>query len=139
MDPMIRELRHAIYSSRQEFNHFRQVLVNAVMTTDLDLHNDDANSTRSIRWGTAFYNESQEEETAESAEVTAGMSLSQATSASASTSSSRKKCNFDRKATLVLQCIMQVSIISFTMRHWYVFQKWNTASKSCVKHNSRSE
>jgi 3'5'-cyclic nucleotide phosphodiesterase len=28
MDSMFCELRHAIYSSRQEFDHFRQVLVN---------------------------------------------------------------------------------------------------------------
>jgi hypothetical protein len=42
---------------------------------------------------------------------------------------------------LVLECIMQESIISFTMQHWHVYRKWNERSfqESCRAYQQERE
>ncbi|CAB9499073.1 Receptor-type guanylate cyclase gcy [Seminavis robusta] len=116
MDPMFGELRSTIYSTREEFEHFRQVLVNAVMATDMN--NVGVNEARVLRWEKAFYKESNKDKVDE-------LPSEDATNLSASTNSFKKKFNLDRKATAMMESIMQASSISSNMQHWHVFRKWN--------------
>ena len=52
MHEQFRELRRVIYVNEEEFRHFRQLLVNAVMATDI--MDKDANVGRRERWKNAF-------------------------------------------------------------------------------------
>ena len=113
MDPMFNELRSAIYADRDEFLHFRQIVINAVVATDI--FDENANIARNKRWEKAFYRESTKARTSDA---------TVATCSTAEVSNSRKKIA-DQKATLMIDCIMQASDICNTMQHWHLFQKWN--------------
>ena len=34
--------------------------------------------------------------------------------------------DLDRKATIVIEHIIQASDVSHTMQHWHVYQRWNS-------------
>ena len=90
-------LRNAIYRTEEERQRFRQLVVNSVMATDI--MDKDLNQQRNKRWEGAFCTESHEEE---SQNVTA-----------------------NRKATVVIEHLIQASDVVHTMQHWHVYRKWN--------------
>uniref|UniRef100_A0A7S2Y8F3 PDEase domain-containing protein n=1 Tax=Entomoneis paludosa TaxID=265537 RepID=A0A7S2Y8F3_9STRA len=99
MDGRFKDLRACIYTNEQELARFRQLIVNAVMATDIA--DKELKKLRESRWDQAF---------AESAPV-AALDMDQIDS--------------DRKATIVFEYIIQASDVAHTMQHWHTYQKFN--------------
>ena len=106
MDPSFNELRAAIYTSREEYRHFRQVVVNAVVSTDL--FDNELNEKRQMRWDLAF--------PASSHDV-------KMTPAPESSIVGLKHLE-DLQATVVIEYMVQASDVAHTMQHWHVYRKW---------------
>ena len=103
MDPAFADLRACIYTNESERDRFRQLVVNIVMATDI--MDKDLKALRNDRWAKAF------DET---------LSLSALFNAE-----SAAKQSVDRKATIVIEHLIQASDVSHTMQHWHVYRKWN--------------
>jgi hypothetical protein len=89
-------LRALLFTSESEMRHFRQLLVNSLMGTDI--FDETLRAGRQARWSRAF---------GESGPGASGASCP------------------DRRATVVLEHLIQASDVSHTMQHWHVFRKWN--------------
>jgi len=105
-----KELRQAIYTNQEEYTRFRALLVNAVMATDI--MDKDLKVLRNQRWSNAFD----------------GATTTTTTPSSSSLNHYRnansKSCS-DRKATIVMEHMIQVSDVAHTCEHWTVYRKWN--------------
>jgi class 3 adenylate cyclase len=100
MEPAYVDLRNCIYQSQKELDRFRHLIVNAVMATDIADREQAA--FRKKRWEKAFSGDD------------ASGSLSE---------SSEEAVN--RKATIVIEHLIQASDVAHTMQHWHVYLKWN--------------
>jgi hypothetical protein len=89
------DLRRCIYQTESEFKRFRQLVVNAVMATDI--MDKDLKQIRNSRWEKAF-DGNQEEHSEEAA---------------------------NRKATIVIEYLIQASDVAHMMQHWHIYRKWN--------------
>ena len=96
-----RPLVTLICPSEIELARLRQLVVNAVMATDI--MDPDLKKLRNDRWDRAFAEDN----------------LSVVTTATKSTN------NINRKATIVIEHLIQASDVSHTMQHWRVYTKWN--------------
>lgn len=94
MEPGFYDLRRCIYSDETELKRFRQVVVNSVLSTDID--DAELQSLRMHRWEKTF--------------------------SSGAYKITREDVN--RKATIVLEHLMQASDIFHTMQPWIVYEKW---------------
>jgi len=90
------DLRACIYQNESDLLRFRQLVVNTVMATDIA--DKELQTLRKKRWETAF-----SEEPSKSNETT----------------------NIDRKATIVIEHLIQASDVSHTMQHWHIYKSWN--------------
>jgi class 3 adenylate cyclase len=97
MDDKYRNLRACIYSTEHELKRFRELLVDAVMATDIA--DKELQTLRKCRWADAFHKE-----------LTPG---------------AIDKLDMDRKATIVFEHIIQASDVSHCMQHWHTYQKFN--------------
>eukprot|EP00980_Cylindrotheca_fusiformis_P001925 scaffold437_cov111-Cylindrotheca_fusiformis.AAC.23 len=93
-------LRACIYQTEEDLRRFRQLVVNTVMATDIV--DKELQALRKARWETAFHNVD-----------LAVQSWDDGTESE------------DRKATIVIEHLIQASDVSHTMQHWYVYKKWN--------------
>lgn len=89
------DLRDCIYSNESEFRRFRQLMVNLIIATDI--FDKQLNGLRVKRWNMAF-NKGRKNDNAE---------LS------------------NRKATIVVEYLIQASDVAHTMQHWEIYKKWN--------------
>jgi hypothetical protein len=96
MEPRFSDLRNCIYQNTPELKRFRQLLVNTVLATDI--FDSELQSLRKNRWEKAF-----------------NTKLDQ----------SDKQLVVNRKATIVIEHLIQASDIAHTMQHWHIYQKWN--------------
>jgi class 3 adenylate cyclase len=96
METRFDEFRRCIFQSDSEKQRFRQLLVNAVIATDIA--DRELSTWRKNRWDKVFHQES-------------GVTDKETISA--------------RKATIVFEYIIQASDVAHTMQHWHVYQKWN--------------
>ena len=94
------DLRHAIYSNEQELKRFRQLLVNIVLATDIA--DKELKAARNDRWAKAFSGDK-----------------------NPSTKKEDSNLAVNRKATIVLEHIIQASDVAHTMQHWHIYKKWN--------------
>jgi 3'5'-cyclic nucleotide phosphodiesterase len=94
--PEYGDLRSAIFGTETELRRFRQLLVNSIIATDI--FDKDLSTLRKNRWNKAFF------------ETTSDDSSREAKS---------------RKATIVIEHLIQASDVAHTMQHWHVYQKWN--------------
>jgi hypothetical protein len=96
MDDTFADLRRCIYVNEGELLHFRQLVVNVVLATDI--MDKELKTLRNKRWDLAF-------------------------------SEQRKDCSAEedtnRKATIVLEHLIQASDVAHTMQHWLIYRKWN--------------
>lgn len=101
MSDNFRDLRACIYSDEQELKRFRQVVVNIVLATDI--FDKKLKALREGRWSKAF---------AETIPILdlGPIDIHEGT---------------NRKATIVLEHIIQASDVSHTMQHWHVYIRWN--------------
>jgi 3'5'-cyclic nucleotide phosphodiesterase len=98
MDDEFKDLRKAIYQTDEELCRFRNLVVNSVMATDImDM---ELKKARNIRWDRAF--DCSEERRSES-----------------------HRDMVNRKATIVIEHLIQASDVAHTMQHWHVYRKWN--------------
>ena len=96
MDESYVDLRRAIYHDETEFKRFRQLVVNSVMATDI--MDKDLKTLRNNRWDKAF------------TEINENEDVYRAT---------------NRKATIVIEHLIQASDVAHTMQHWHIYRKWN--------------
>lgn len=95
MNPDYKDLRDCIYSNESEFRRFRQLVVNMIIATDL--FDRQLNELRTKRWDMAFNKKRYNDPTEET----------------------------NRKATIVVEYLIQASDIAHTMQHWEIYKKWN--------------
>jgi hypothetical protein len=107
-EPRYEELRRCIYSTEAELLRFRQLVVNAVMATDI--MDQELNQDRKQRWEKVF------REAADSL-----------------LSGETDKERMNRRATIVIEHLIQASDVSHTMQHWYVDK--TRADWSLMGHN----
>jgi hypothetical protein len=100
MDEKFGSLRNAIYRNETEKKLFRALVVNSVIATDL--MDTGLKRFRDDRWVKAF-----SPITSEAAKET-------------------EKEMVDRKATIVIEYLIQASDVCHTMQHWHIYLKWNT-------------
>ena len=97
MDPRFEDLRRCIYSEPSELDRFRQLIVNNVLATDI--FDKQLQALRRSRWDKAFQR------------------------------IGRTDSNIDdyvnRKATVVMEHLIQASDVAHTMQHWHIYRKWN--------------
>ena len=96
MQDEFRDLRTTIYGTPDELRRFRQLVVNAVMATDI--MDKDLKQLRNARWEKAFQDAPLQESV---------------------------KNTIDRKATIVIEHLIQASDVAHTMQHWHIYRKWN--------------
>lgn len=90
------DFRAALYTTDEEYKRFRQLVVNIVLATDIADKN--LKVLRNNRWEKAFSEQEADEP---------------------------HKVAVDRKATIVLEHLIQASDVSHTMQHWHIYRKWN--------------
>ncbi|CAB9515791.1 Receptor-type guanylate cyclase gcy [Seminavis robusta] len=100
MEPRFETFRSFVFSDSAELTRFRQLVVNSVMSTDIV--DKDMKTLRNGRWDKAFKKGDNVDFKDES-----------------------KTDEVNRKATIVIEHIIQASDISHTMQHWHVYRKWN--------------
>jgi hypothetical protein len=114
MDSDFDDLRACIYTTKTELRRFRQMVVNAVMATDTA--DRKLQAVRKKRWEQAFTDDG-----SSSSGSTAAASAAEAMTTT--TEPNEKRSN--RKATIVLEYVLQASDIAHTMQHWQTYIKWN--------------
>ena len=92
-----KNLRRTIYQTDAELLRFRQLLVNSVMATDIS--DKELKTLRNLRWERAFKDTTEEV--------------------------FNERDTINRKATIVIEHLIQASDVSHTMQHWHVYRKWN--------------
>lgn len=97
MDDRFIDLRRTIFATQAERTRFRQLVVNSVMATDI--MDKDLKLLRNNRWDRAFDPDKRQNEDI--------------------------KTSTDRKATIVIEHLIQASDVAHTMQHWHIYRKWN--------------
>ena len=100
MEPKYEQLRRTIYTTVEELKRFRQLVVNAVMATDI--MDKELGQQRKARWNKAFAEDMEGKDLRISMEE-----------------------DTNRKATIVIEHIIQASDVAHTMQHWHVYRKFN--------------
>lgn len=98
MEPCFSNLRNAIYSNVDEHQRFRQLVVNSVMATDI--MDKELGAARKARWEKAFSEQARNDDPDESVDT-------------------------NRKATIVIEHLIQASDVAHTMQHWHIYRKFN--------------
>ena len=88
-EKQFKELRGCIYATKSEFYRFRQLVVQAVLATDIV--DKELKSLRNARWDSAFADSHREE---------------------------NPRDTVNRKATIVIEHLIQASDVAHTMQHW---------------------
>ena len=99
MEDSYSELRRAIYATENELKRFRQLIVNTILATDI--MDKELKALRNSRWENAFTDYTQR-------------SMNEST-----------KDMVNRKATIVIEHLIQASDVAHTMQHWQIYRKWN--------------
>jgi hypothetical protein len=104
--PCYSNLRECIFSTEEERTLFRSLLVNSVIATDI--FDKQLTANRKARWKKAFQMEEDDS--------TDKIPLSLA----------EESEDNNRKATIVIEHIIQASDVAHTMQHWHIYQRWNS-------------
>eukprot|EP00980_Cylindrotheca_fusiformis_P012139 scaffold2934_cov109-Cylindrotheca_fusiformis.AAC.2 len=100
-------LRACIYQTESDLRRFRQLVVNTVMATDIV--DKELQALRKNRWEVAF-----SKVASHPSSVTVD-----------NTSQDQALEHDDRKATIVIEHLIQASDVSHTMQHWQIYREWN--------------
>ena len=95
-EPFYAGLRSCIFTTDDEYYRFRSLVVNAVLATDIV--DKELGAARKQRWTDAF---------------------------SEHRSTDDPALDANRKATIVLEHMIQASDVAHTMQHWNVYVRWN--------------
>jgi 3'5'-cyclic nucleotide phosphodiesterase/Adenylate and Guanylate cyclase catalytic domain len=102
MEPQFMELRQCIVTCKHDMKRFRQVIVNAVLATDI--FDNDLKAYREDRWRHMF---------------------SKNDDCKVWSATSFKKNTYSYKNAIIVEHLIQASDVVHTMQHWKVYQKWN--------------
>jgi 3'5'-cyclic nucleotide phosphodiesterase len=105
MQDRFTNFRAAIFVNREEMTRFRQLVVNSVMATDI--MDKQLKELRNVRWEKAFDTRIREERLLEQQ------------------MSNHFAIGINRKATIVIEHLIQASDVCHTMQHWHIYRKWN--------------
>ena len=94
--PQFSELVGGICATKADMQRFRQLVVNIVMATDI--MDKDLKALRNARWEKAFDPDYKDKNPTDSV---------------------------NRRATIVLEHLIQASDVAHTMQHWHIYRKWN--------------
>lgn len=97
LEPQFDLLRKTVCPTDNELKRLRQLVVNTVLATDI--MDKDLKKLRNERWEKAF--------------------------SPALKDAEKHQDQINRKATIVLEHLIQASDVSHTMQHWHVYRKWN--------------
>ena len=100
MEERYTDLRRTIFPTPAEQQLFRLLVVNSVMATDV--LDQQLKVQRNNRWDAAFAGGSGDDEAVDAVAM-------------------------NRKATMVIEHIIQASDLAHTMQHWHIYRKWNEA------------
>lgn len=89
------ELQECIYTTPAEHDRFHQLLHHSVLATDI------MDSDSSHLWSIAFGSNAADNDTL------------------------NERALMNRKASIVLEQIIQASDVAHTMQHWHIYRKWN--------------
>jgi 3'5'-cyclic nucleotide phosphodiesterase len=96
LDGSFSNSQRIIFSTPSDKIRFRQLVVNSVMATDI--MDKDLKELHNARWEKAFAEKLTDDVSQES---------------------------INRKATVVIEHLIQASDVAHTMQHWYIHRKWN--------------
>jgi 3'5'-cyclic nucleotide phosphodiesterase len=102
------KLRNTLCCDSTELARFCQLVINSVMATDLG--DKELKALRNSRWDKAFQEQAGKE---------------CALGSSSNTQDENPMDEINRKATIVIEHLIQASNVSHTMQHWHIFHKWN--------------
>lgn len=102
MDDNFKNLRAAIYGTEDEMKRFRQLVVNSVMATDIV--DKELKALRNARWEKAF----------------SGKDVG------------NEVDTVNRKATIVIEHLIQASDVAHTMQHWHIVSLCISFYLSCL-------
>jgi hypothetical protein len=130
MQPSFKELQDAIFSTREEFLRFRQLVVNTVLATDI--FDPKLKGLRNMRWDKAFHDDDISRDSEMESVSSHSVKFGRSGEASVAVASSQRKRMKDlknnstnRKATIVIEHIIQASDVAHCMQHWSVYKRWN--------------
>jgi len=109
MEPTYANLRRHIYTTAAEYKCFRQIVVNCIMATDIC--DKDLIKARNKRWDLAFTSSCSK--TGECNTLTVKRCIHE------------DDASHYRKATVVIEHLIQLSDVSHTMQHWHMYRRWN--------------
>lgn len=128
--PRFKELHECLFGDECEFQRFRRLVVNLVLATDI--FDKELKELRNMRWDKAFHPEKYNEEAAVEVQEHAtsqprfgGIGRSASSKQLKAQRDEKKRQGTNRKATIVLEHIIQASDVSHTMQHWNAYTKWN--------------
>eukprot|EP00526_Cylindrotheca_closterium_P003634 CAMPEP_0113617770 /NCGR_PEP_ID=MMETSP0017_2-20120614/8966_1 /TAXON_ID=2856 /ORGANISM="Cylindrotheca closterium" /LENGTH=1245 /DNA_ID=CAMNT_0000527205 /DNA_START=214 /DNA_END=3951 /DNA_ORIENTATION=- /assembly_acc=CAM_ASM_000147 len=110
MDSRFHDFRRTIYAAPYELDRFRQLMGNTVMATDI--MDKELQALRRNRWDKAFNAVNPIADSSVNQHAT--MVVPEGT-----------KDKVNRKATIVIEHLIQASDVAHTMQHWHIYQKWN--------------
>ena len=96
MEDAFTDLRHCIYGNQDEFMRFKQWVVNSVLATDIE--GTEVLERRTDRWNRAMEDKNKSDDVVN---------------------------QNARKATVVVEHLLQVSNVTHAMQHWQIYCKWN--------------
>jgi 3'5'-cyclic nucleotide phosphodiesterase len=96
-EPTYKDLYHCISQTDAEKTRFRQLIVNSVLATDI--MDKDLKNLRNSKWDKAFKHPDPQES---------------------------EQDRINRKATIVIEHLIQASDVAHTMQHWHIYRKWNS-------------
>jgi class 3 adenylate cyclase len=106
------DLRRCIYQEPSELERFRQLVANSVLATDI--FDKELQAVRKNRWNKAFREHGQRTDVNLHDDV-------------------------NRKATIVIEHLIQASDVAHTMQHWHIYQKWNERLFAEMSHAYQNE
>eukprot|EP00934_Nitzschia_sp_Nitz4_P005383 Nitzschia sp. Nitz4//scaffold17_size182527//44169//48060//NITZ4_001838-RA/size182527-augustus-gene-0.14-mRNA-1//-1//CDS//3329539292//5373//frame0 len=95
--PVYSNVRECIVPTKEEQSRLRQLIINSVLATDI--FDKDLGELRKARWVKAF--------------------------GAKDASAAADPYVMDRKATIVIEHVIQASDVAHTMQHWKIYKKWN--------------
>jgi class 3 adenylate cyclase len=96
MEDDYKKLRECIFATKADIDLFRKLVVNSVLATDI--FDKELGQLRKSRWEKAF---------------------------AVDYSTDQSELDVSRKATIVIEHVIQASDVAHTMQHWHIYQRWN--------------
>lgn len=143
MEKRFNLLRSTICCNDEELKRFRQLVINAVMATDLG--DKEMKELRNSRWDKAFAAGTHDgssydtDDASDEASFVPGFVLSRTTSAIGDSIAAEKKQKerrdgFNRKATIIIEHLIQAADVAHMSQHWAIYRKWNECLfRECYK------